>query len=70
MKPLLQQKSAFTFPKSLNRLAENKTTEKTDGVFEIKISDVKCTVGTQIKFNDEKSYKMLQNVIKLLDSSI
>lgn len=24
------KKSAFTFPKALNRLAENKTTEKTD----------------------------------------
>ena len=46
-----------------------KTNEKTDGVFEIKISDVKCTVGTQIKFNDEKSYKMLQNVIKLLEDN-
>ena len=46
-----------------------KLDEKTAGVFEIKISDVKCNVGTQIKFNDKKSYNMLQNVIKLLEDN-
>ncbi len=46
-----------------------KVTEKPDDAFEIKISDVKCNVGTAIVFNDEKSYNMLQNVIKLLEDN-
>lgn len=46
-----------------------KLAEKPDNAFEIRISDVKCNVGTQIQFNDEKSYNMLQNVIKLLEDN-
>ena len=46
-----------------------KVTDKTDGVFEIKASKIKCTVGSEIVFEDEKSYKMLQNTIKLLEDN-
>ncbi len=46
-----------------------KTSEKTDGVFEIKISDVKCKVGSEIVFNDKKSYEKLQNIIALLENN-
>lgn len=46
-----------------------KVSDKTDGVFEIKISDVKCKVGSEIVFNDKKSYKMLQNVVALLEEN-
>lgn len=46
-----------------------KTTEKTDGIFEIKASKIKCTVGSEIVFEDEKSFKMLQNTIKLLEEN-
>ncbi len=43
-----------------------KLSEKTEGVFEIKASKIKCNVGSEIVFEDEKSHKMLQNIIELL----
>ena len=46
-----------------------KTSEKPEDVFEIKISDIKCKVGTEIDFNDKKSYEMLKNVIALLEDN-
>lgn len=44
-----------------------KVGEKNNDVFEIKIKDVKCAIGTQIVFNDKKAYEMLENVISLLE---
>ena len=46
-----------------------KVNEKNDGVFEIKASKIKCNVGSEIVFEDEKSYKMLENTVKLLEEN-
>ncbi len=46
-----------------------KTDEKNDGVFEIKTSKIKCAVGSEIVFEDEQSYQMLINTIKLLEKN-
>lgn len=46
-----------------------KVTEKKNNVFEIKLSDVKCAVGSKIVFEDEKSEEMLKNVILLLEEN-
>lgn len=45
-----------------------KVAEKSSEVFEIKVKNVECTVGTQIAFNDKKSYKMLENTIEILEN--
>lgn len=46
-----------------------KLSEKPSGNFEIKIKNVSCSVGNQIVFKDEKSHKMLENTIKLLEDN-
>ncbi len=46
-----------------------KVPEQQSNVFEIKLSGVKCTVGSKIIFEDEKSKEMLNNIISLLEDN-
>ncbi len=46
-----------------------KTAEKQSDIFEIKLSGVKCAVGSKIIFEDEESEKMLNNVVSLLNEN-
>lgn len=46
-----------------------KVNEKPEKVFEIKLPDVKCTVGSMIVFENEKSKEMLDDIIKLLEDN-
>lgn len=46
-----------------------KVNEKNEGIFEIKASKMKCSVGNEIIFGDEKSYEMIKNTINLLEEN-
>lgn len=46
-----------------------KVENKVNNAFEIRLPGVKCEVGSQIIYTDEKSKKMLYKVIKLLEAN-
>ena len=46
-----------------------KVNNKVNNTFEIKLPKVKCEVGTQIAYEDQKSKKLLDKVIKLLEDN-